>query len=498
VRYCLTVTDSRALRVGIYVRLSEETESTTSPARQQALSRAYSESRGWTVVAVVEDIDVSASKTGLNRPGLDRLRQLVAAGDVDVIVVWRLDRLARSVLDLLTLLKEWTDRGVAAASATEPVDLTTPLGKAMVALIAIFAEMEADAIKARVRSSIDALRKMGRFAGGTVPYGYVPVPNPDGPGRVLVVDQAEAAVIREIADLLRDGNSQGGICRRLNERRVPAPRSEARRLARQGRPDDLADPGTWRTQSLHRLMTSDHLVGRVTHRGEVLRGLDGLPLEVWTPILSGARLAHLRDLLEPEALGRPRVRRSRLLSGLVRCAECGSKLYVGTASGTPLYRCPSRQNGALCPSPRISATQLEHHVSEEALKYLGDRPLTRNVPLVAEAPESRQVSYREVEEAISDTTRAMTEDDADVPALMTRLAALKGRRAELRSIERPAVLFVVEETGETWGEKFAVADTEGQRLLLEDEITSVLVSPTKSRSRRLDTSRVAIRWSSDE
>src|SRR3954449_9653425 len=113
----------------------------------------------------------------------------------------------------------------------------------MVALIAIFAEMEADAIKARVRSSIDALRRDGRFAGGTVPYGYIPVSNPNGPGRVLVIDEEEAAVIRECVELVRSGHSLGYIARQLNARGVWTPRSEARRLMRAGKDAEGADRG---------------------------------------------------------------------------------------------------------------------------------------------------------------------------------------------------------------------------------------------------------------
>lgn len=492
--------DTRALRVVIYIRLSEETETTTSPARQRQLCQSYAEHRGWTVTSVVEDIDVSATHTGLDRPGLEKLRQLVAAGAVDVVVVWRLDRLARSVLNTLILLNEFTDAGVATASATEPIDLTTPIGKAMAALIAIFAEMEADAIKARVTGSIDALRKMGRFAGGTVPFGYIPITNPHGPGRVLVPDPTEAAIVQEAADLLRDGHSLGRVCRLLNERQIPAPRSPARRLARQGKPDDLAALGLWRTQSLRRLMTSDHLAGRVTHRGEVIRSEDGLPLTVWPPILSGTRLAHLREILEPDGDTHRlrRVRHARLLSGLARCSECESKLYVSSSGGRPLYFCPSRRNGVDCPSPRVGAVALERHVLAEALAVLGGQMLTRTVPLVDESANSgRSVTFREVEEAIQDTTQALQRDDADLPVLMARLASLKERRAELRTAESPAVLHVIEETGQTWGEAFVSSDDEARRLLLANEIDHVYVSPTKSRSRNLDTSRVAIQWTPD-
>lgn len=487
------------MRAAAYVRLSEETDTTTSPARQRDLCAKYAELRGWTITATFEDIDVSASKTGLDRPALGRLREAVTRGEIDVVLVWRLDRLARSALDTLTILKEWQDLGCAVASATEAIDLTTGTGKAMATLIAVFAEMESDAIKVRVAGAIDRMRRDGRFAGGTVPFGYVPVANPGGAGRVLALDGAEATVVREVADMVVAGHSLGRVARLLNERGVPAPRSEHRRLARSGKSTEGADPGVWRVQSLRRLLVSDHLAGRVTHRGQVIRDETGMPATIWEPILDPAVLHQLRALLEPEGAPQERrVRQARLLSGLAYCAACGAKMYVQAADGRPLYGCPSRRNGVVCPSPRISAPALERYVAEAAIAMVGPRMLTRTVPMATEsAGVARGVSFQEVERAIADTTAGLQADDADVPALLARLAALKETRAELRAAATPVVFHVVQETGLTWAEAFNDADDEGRRLMLADEIDAVRIRPTTSRSRHLDVDRVEIVWSVD-
>lgn len=486
------------MRAAIYSRLSEDTETTTSPARQREITTRYADSRDWRVVGVFEDLDVSATRTGLNRPGLNRLREAVKRGEIDVVIVWRLDRLARSVLDTLTILKEWKDAGCATASATENIDLTTPMGEAMATLIAIFAQMESDAIKVRVAGAVDKMRRDGRFAGGTVGYGYRPASNPNGPGRVLVVDAEEAAVVREAADMIRGGHSLGRVCRLLNERGIPAPRSEARRLARAGKPVDGADTGVWKVQSLRRLLTSDHLAGRVTHRGELIRDETGMPATVWEPILDPAVVLACRDVLEPGGKPRaPRVRQARLLSGLARCAECGSKMYATTSGGRPLYACTSRRNGVDCPSPRVGAEALEAHVITEAVAALGTRMLTRTVPVADTEPGARGVSFQEVERAIVETTSALQADDADVPALLARLDALKRTRAELREASKATLFYVVEETGQTWAEAFEAADVEARRVMLEASIVAVHVRPTASRSPRLDADRVAIEWSQD-
>jgi DNA invertase Pin-like site-specific DNA recombinase len=490
------------MRAAIYIRLSQETEHTTSPAKQEELCRRYAEDRGWAVVGVYPDIDVSATHTRLDRPELTRLRDHCQAKAVDVVIVWRLDRLARSVLDTLVLLNEWSTAGVATASATENIDLTTPIGRAMVALIAIFAEMEADAIKERQRGSIDQLRRNGRFAGGAVPYGYVPVPRPDGPGRVLVIDEEEAKVIRECVELVRSGHSLGYITRLLNERGVWAPRSEARRLMRAGKDATAADRGRWRVQSVRGLLVSDHLAGRQTHRGQVLRDPDSdLPVVMWPPIIDGAVLAYLKDTLAPDSSaprGR-RVRKARLLSGLARCAVCSSKMYVGSSNGQPCYACTSRRNGANCPSPRVYAESFERYVMTQAIEVLGPRRLTRTMPIANPAAEAKGVSYAELEREVKETTAAMAADDADVPALVARLGQLKAKRAEMKADDVPAVLYVIEETGESWGEAFAVADTDTQRMMLEEDIAAVWVKPSTRPSgySRLDPDRVAIEWTVD-
>src|SRR3712207_9154755 len=85
------------MRAAIYIRLSQETEHTISPAKQEEICRRYAEDRGWHVVGVYPDIDVSASHTRLDRPELARLREHCQAKAIDVVIVWRLDRLARSV-----------------------------------------------------------------------------------------------------------------------------------------------------------------------------------------------------------------------------------------------------------------------------------------------------------------------------------------------------------------------------------------------------------------
>src|SRR5919197_5315328 len=152
------------LRAAIYVRLSRETEESTSPERQRAACEALCKARGWKVIAVEEDIDVSGYSRGLDRPGLQRV--LARLAEFDVIVFFKIDRLARSTVDFAEIMKITQNGGVALASASEPLDLTSSMGRAMAKVIAVFAELESDTIGMRVSSAHEHLRREGRWTGG--------------------------------------------------------------------------------------------------------------------------------------------------------------------------------------------------------------------------------------------------------------------------------------------------------------------------------------------
>ncbi|WP_353949987.1 recombinase family protein [Knoellia sp. S7-12] len=522
----------KTLRAALYVRLSQETETSTSVTRQREITSAYAagrfDERGdpapWKVIATFEDVDVSATHSRLNRPGLDALRARIAADEVDVVVVWRLDRLARKTLDLLTLLDEWGKKDVAVASATEAVDLTSAQGKAMATLIGVFAEMEGDAIRERVTSSIHALRHSGRFSGGAVGFGYTTAPRVDGPGVALVPIADEVAILSECADRLIAGESPWRICRDLNNRGVPAPRSEVRRLIRAGKDATGADRGTWSTTPFRTTMTSPHLLGRQSHRGDVIRDEAGLPLAVWPPLLDRPRVDAVAALLAHAERGQPRRKRSRLLSGLMVCDGCGKNMVVTSSRGIAAYRCMGKTTGATCDSPTVSAHRAEAHVVAEVLAAVGERRITETVSEESPLTAAARATLLDVATAIGEASAAMGADDADVAALLARLATLKAERARLRAeAESGAVLAFVRDTGRSWANDWhaaEVADTlaatrlgdasetdarggvrdvvTARQLLLAPVVARVRLTGFAPASRKFDPSRLVIDYIRDD
>lgn len=480
------------MRAVLYLRLSEQDDASTGIARQEADLRARAEREGWQVVRVLVDDGISGRRS---RANADAALQMLADREADVLAVWKFDRWSRQGLGALSRLIEVLDErpGTLFIADRDGLSSEQPAWRIIASVLAEVARMEVENTQARVRSSIEALRKARRFAGGTVPFGYTTAEQPDGPGRVLVADPEEALVVEEAAERLLGGEALWAVCADFNARGIPAPRSEFRRLKRAGKETDDASRGVWRVQSLRRTMTSSHLLGRVTHRGEILRDDRGLPLTVWEPLLTPETLSRLRaDLLPPAGPVRPREARSRPLSGLLHCASCGSRLYVRTSNGRPLYGCPSSRNGAVCPSPRVQAESLERYVESEARARLFDFRLSETV-IVSGDPSA----LIDVEESLQAASAALLKDDADVPAILARIEALKARRATLRDSTGPKTLHTLRE-GPLWTDAYdAATDDDRRRELLSVGIERVLLSPMRRRTNVLDPERVEIRWRED-
>lgn len=477
-----------------YVRLSRASrEESTSIVRQRELIAKHCELRGMTLVEIVEDDNTSATKTRLDRPGLSRVRQLVREGAADAVMVWRLDRLVRSVVDVGVLL----DEGLQIISATESLDTTSPMGRAMVEILQVFASMEAKTTGLRVAASQEHLRKVGRFPGGVVPYGYRAVPHPSGVGRALEPHPEEAAVVRRVADEVLAGSSVYAACVRLNEAGVKPRRADE-----------------WSSTALQRVLRSDAVLGRVrtgsvraphpvtgkphiVKPAELIRDDNGLPVVFWEAILPVEDVERLRALTdwrptpgraEATQKGR-RTKASRLLSGIISCPGCGGNLVRKTrrsSTGHDIYACHAAGQGRACPrGVAVECHRVEDEVERQFLAIVGrylvveQRVTLRDVPGLAA-----------VDEAIRDTAGAMGRPGADLASLMDRLQRLHGERARLAAAPaEPAVELV--ETGETFADTWRDLDMLGRRELLLASGAEVEVAPARQRG-KWDPSRVTL------
>ncbi len=146
----------RIIKVGLYARVSTQDQKTL-PMQLQAL-RTYVRQRGWRLGLQIKDVGSGAS----DRPQREQLMQAARRRELLAILVWRLDRWGRSLADLVLTLKELSDLGVGFVSLTEALDLTTPTGRALAGLLAVFAEFEREILRERVKAGIAHARKEGR------------------------------------------------------------------------------------------------------------------------------------------------------------------------------------------------------------------------------------------------------------------------------------------------------------------------------------------------
>jgi len=149
----------RMLRAGLYARVSTTDQQTLS-MHNRAL-REYADRRGWAVAMQVREVTSGA----VERKAHEQLMEAARRREIDVVLVWRLDRWGRSVTDLLATLQELEHLGVGFASLTEALDLTTPAGRAMAGLLAIFAEFEREILRERTKAGLAHARETGKRLG---------------------------------------------------------------------------------------------------------------------------------------------------------------------------------------------------------------------------------------------------------------------------------------------------------------------------------------------
>jgi putative DNA-invertase from lambdoid prophage Rac len=156
---------ARMFRAALYSRVSTNDQHTLS--MQNRNMREYVARRGWSIAMQVREVGSGAAQREAREKLLDAARRR----EIDMVVVWRLDRWGRSVTDLLATLQELEHLGVGFVSLTEALDLTTPSGRAMAGLLAVFAEFEREILRQRVRSGLADAKRNGQRLGRPMTVG---------------------------------------------------------------------------------------------------------------------------------------------------------------------------------------------------------------------------------------------------------------------------------------------------------------------------------------
>src|SRR5437764_8521630 len=203
---------SGTVRCAIYTRKSSEEgleqEFNSLQAQREACEAFISSQRqeGWSCLPQAYD-DGGRSGGNLDRPALQYLLTEIREGKVDVVVVYKIDRLTRSLADFVKIVETFDAKGVSFVSVTQQFNTTTSMGRLTLNVLLSFAQFEREVTGERIRDKIAASKKKGMWMGGTVPLGY------DVQDRKLVINSAEAETVRHIFALYRDL----GCVRRVKE-----------------------------------------------------------------------------------------------------------------------------------------------------------------------------------------------------------------------------------------------------------------------------------------
>lgn len=420
-------------RAAVYLRLSEMTDSTTSPDRQRQACADFVASRGWAFAPlsdVYEDWDRSAY-SGRSRPSFDRLLRALAAGSYSHLVVYRLDRLSRSFAQWGRVFEACESAGVVIYSATEGID--SAAARPVFGVLAGLAWSESSTISARVRAARAEQFRHGRWPGGNRPFGWSPVPHPSGRGVTLALHPVESPHLLDAVDRVLTGTSLRSICAGWNSSGIRTTLGK-----------------TWHPSRLVTQLRSPLLKGYRVERGEPVVDERGVPVVFYPPLIDADKWARLQRALAERSVPPPGGLQS-LLSGVMECGLCGGPM-VGpgnSAASSATYRCANRatRGAGVCQGVAVSARRMDASVAEwvavrgpAALELLEPPEETAGERAAIAELEGQLERWQDLY-ASGDITRARyDEKTAPLVALLEeRHAGLAARQQEPRQLLREAL-----------------------------------------------------------
>ena len=255
---------SQAVRCAIYTRVSTDQgleQDFNSLDAQYDASQAYIRSQahaGWTLLRAKYD-DGGFSGGNTDRPALQRLLDDVGAGKIDVIVVYKVDRLTRSLADFAKLVELFDKHGVSFVSVTQQFNTTTSMGRLTLNVLLSFAQFEREVTSERIRDKIAASKRKGLWVGGMVPLGY------DTKDRKISVNEAEAERVRTIFRRYLELGSLNLLMADLRERGIV---TKVRNL----KTGKTIGGIPFTRGPLAHLLRNRFYIGEVAFKGEILKG----------------------------------------------------------------------------------------------------------------------------------------------------------------------------------------------------------------------------------
>ncbi|MBU2626027.1 MAG: recombinase family protein, partial [candidate division Zixibacteria bacterium] len=360
---------TETIRCAIYTRKSTteglDSDFSTLDAQREAC-QAYilsQKTEGWIASETLyDDGGFTGGNTG--RPALQALLLDIQSGQIDCVVVYKVDRLSRSLLDFVKLMEVFEQHEVSFVSVTQQFNTATSMGRLVLNVLLSFAQFEREIISERTSDKMCAARRKGKWVGGPPVLGY----DLDRELKRLILDPNEAKIVRELFDLYLKKESMLKVAREANRRGWKTKSWVTRNgKIRNGRSFDKAD--------LQRIFTNVTYTGHVRHRDEVFPGehvgiIDPSVFQQVQTLIEKNRNAGGKAYRNPHA---------GLLKRLLRCGNCGAAMgHTYTQKKNKLYRyylCTTKQKQGWqsCDTPFLPAQDIEDFVVE-MIKRIGSDP----------------------------------------------------------------------------------------------------------------------------
>src|SRR4051794_9295134 len=420
------------VRCAIYTRKSTEEgleQEFNSLDAQRESGEAFIKSQaheGWTCLAEHYD-DGGFTGGNMDRPALRRLIADMEAGKVDCVVVYKVDRLSRSLLDFSRMMEVFDKQNAAFVSVTQQFCTTHSMGRLTLNILLSFAQFEREIIGERTRDKIAAARRKGKWSGGVPILGY------DVAGSKLVINEAEAGQVRAIFSLYLEHEGLLPVVKELERRGWRNKQWVTKKgVPKGGRRFDKT--------GLHHLLTNVGYAGKVKHKADTHEGEH-------TAILDAATWQRVQALLERNGRSGGAIVRNQfgaILKGLVRCVPCDCAMTPAHSTrGTKRYRyytCSNAQKRGwdICPSKSVPAAELERFVVER-IKGIGHDELLVRETLAQAASQAdaqrqelaaeKRMLERDLGSSAKDLQRLLASLRPGDEAATARLADLQERIA---------------------------------------------------------------------
>jgi site-specific DNA recombinase len=344
------------MKAAIYVRVStaEQAAEGYSIRAQTDRLKAYCVSQGWDIFEFYVDDGYSAKDT--NRPNLKRMMKHIEEGLIDCVLVYRLDRLTRSVRDLYTILETFDKYDCKFKSATEVYDTTTAMGRMFITIVAALAQWERENTGERIRMGMEQKAREGNWVINQAPFGY----EIDKENKTLVINDQEALIVKRIYDDYLNGKTMKKIAIEFNKSNI-----------------STKTGAIWNDFKVKYILSNPLYIGTMRYNYRVNKENYFEVEDAHSAIISKDTFESAQKIRESRRVVHPRSATSKFIfSGIAKCARCGAPLagkYGYYKSKTKKdhvtrprsYYCTKRRLGK-CDLPHIG----ENHLEMQFLNYL--------------------------------------------------------------------------------------------------------------------------------